>query len=247
MIELTLCVGDPLERARVRAFVDQDPAITVVSDVTSLTTAEWVAVGAIRVHLLDEQAALGLPASMREPAVPGRRSGVIVLADNGDEASVARALNAGACGFLLMKSLHPAELVAAIHVVALGHFFLCSAVVDRLVIPLMGERGHERVLQAREALTDRELEVLQMLAQGHSTDGLASVLHIEESTVRSHVMHILRKLGVRNRTQAVAFACHAGLVRPGAWLTEPVDTPPRHAAPPAFLPHTPLFQGRNLS
>jgi DNA-binding NarL/FixJ family response regulator len=125
------------------------------------------------------------------------------------------AIRAGASGFLL-KNVKPAELVDAIRLVAAGNTLLGPSVTRRLL-----ERfaQSEPKLDGRalvSALTDREREILVLIASGRSNAEIAGELFVTETTVKSHVSSILRKLGVRDRVQAVIAAYDAGLVRPGA-------------------------------
>lgn len=128
------------------------------------------------------------------------------------------AIKAGASGFLL-KDVPPDELAAAIRAVARG---------DALVEPRMTRRLLEEFTRAHTApaassapaeldqLTERELEVLASMAKGLSNAEISDALFISETTVKTHVAHILTKLGLRDRVQAVVFAYESGLVPPGA-------------------------------
>src|SRR5207244_1814047 len=125
---------------------------------------------------------------------------------------VYEAIRAGASGFLL-KDVQRVELVDAIRVVAAGNALFGPTATQRLI-----ERFGELPKQAPpslDALTDREREILRLLAGGLSNAELAERLFVSETTVKSHVSSVLRKLGVRDRVQAVIAAYDAGLVRPG--------------------------------
>ncbi len=125
------------------------------------------------------------------------------------------AIRAGASGFLL-KDVQPVQLVEAIRVVAAGDALLAPSVTRRLLerfaTTLPDRERHPPPVP--EALTERELEVLQLLASGCSNAELAERLFLSEATVKTHVSSILRKLGLRDRVQAVILAYDAGLVRP---------------------------------
>ena len=127
------------------------------------------------------------------------------------------ALRAGASGFLL-KDVRPAQLVDAIRVVARGEALLAPTVtrrlLDRFVDALPGSPETEPPELA--TLTEREREVLGLMAGGLSNAELAERLFLSETTVKTHVSSILRKLGVRDRVQAVVLAFQAGLARPGS-------------------------------
>jgi len=142
------------------------------------------------------------------------RARILVLTTFDLDEYVHAAIRAGANGFLL-KDVQPAELVAAIHVVAAGNALFAPAatqrLLDRFAIPATTP-AMERKL---EHLTEREREILRLIANGLSNAELAEQLHLSETTVKTHVSSMLRKLGVRDRVQAVIAAYDAGLVRPG--------------------------------
>jgi DNA-binding NarL/FixJ family response regulator len=126
-------------------------------------------------------------------------------------------LRAGASGFLL-KDVPPADLLAAIRTVAAGEAVLAPSTTRRLIdrfIPLLPdpERTARRD-NLLEALTDREREVFRLLARGQSNREIASALHLSESTIKIHVGHILAKLNLRDRVQAVVQAYESGLITP---------------------------------
>jgi RNA polymerase sigma factor (sigma-70 family) len=140
---------------------------------------------------------------------------VIILTTFEQDDYIFGALRAGASGFLL-KRTSPEDLIAAIHTVAAGDSLL-SPSVTRKVIDRMAEQpapdasSGERLTE----LTPREREVLELVARGLSNGEIAEAFVIEESTVKTHVKRILRKLRVRDRVQAVIFAYESGLTQPG--------------------------------
>ncbi|CAM3163144.1 response regulator transcription factor [Saccharomonospora xinjiangensis] len=139
---------------------------------------------------------------------------VLVLTTFDLDEYVFQALRAGASGFLL-KDSSAATLANAVRVVASGDAMLSPAMTKRLVAEfarLGAPRFPPRV--RLDELTDRETEVLTLLARGHSNAEVADRLVIAEQTVKTHVSRILAKLGLRDRTQAVIFAYEVGLVRP---------------------------------
>jgi DNA-binding NarL/FixJ family response regulator len=127
---------------------------------------------------------------------------------------VVEALRAGASGFLL-KDVRPEELINAIRVVARGDALLAPSVTRRLLEALGPALGPARPhVSALDALTDSELKVLTLVGKGLSNDEIAGELFVAETTVRTHLRHILDKLGLRDRIQAVVLAYDTGLVQP---------------------------------
>jgi DNA-binding NarL/FixJ family response regulator len=128
---------------------------------------------------------------------------------------VYEALRAGASGFLL-KDRPPEELVDAVRVVAAGDALLAPSVTRRL-IEEFARRPHTPIAPTSlEELTDREREVLVLMARGLSNAEIARSLFVAETTVKTHVGRVLHKMGLRDRAQAVVLAYESGLVRPGA-------------------------------
>ena len=127
---------------------------------------------------------------------------------------VVEALRAGASGFLL-KDVRPDELVQGIRIVARGDALLAPSVTRRLLEHLGPALGTLRPRAARlETLTETELKVLTLIGRGLSNEEIAAELFVAETTVRTHLRHILEKLGLKNRVQAVVLAYDTGLVQP---------------------------------
>lgn len=137
---------------------------------------------------------------------------VLVLTTFDVDEYVHGAIRAGASGFLL-KDVRPGELVDAIRVVASGNALLAPAAVARLLDRFAAEES-PRPTVAIDSLTEREVQILRLLANGLSNIEIAEKLVVGESTVKTHVSNLLRKLGVRDRVQAVIAAYDAGLVQP---------------------------------
>jgi DNA-binding NarL/FixJ family response regulator len=136
---------------------------------------------------------------------------VVILTTYELDEYVFDALAAGASGFLL-KAAPPEELIRAIQVVAAGNALLDPSVTRRL-IEEFAKRPEPAFKRPKElgTLTERELEVLKELARGLTNAEIASRLHVSETTVKTHVAHVLDKLGLRDRVQAVIVAYEAGL------------------------------------
>ncbi len=123
------------------------------------------------------------------------------------------ALRAGASGFLL-KNARPEELVQAVRTTAAGDALLAPSVTRRVIAELARRAPPAAPAPGIDELTARELEVLRLLATGMSNAELAAHLFLGEGTVKTHVSHVLAKLGLRDRVQAVVFAYEHGLVEP---------------------------------
>jgi DNA-binding NarL/FixJ family response regulator len=135
------------------------------------------------------------------------QTNVLVLTSFDDDEELFGALSAGACGYLL-KETRPDRIVRAVRAVADGQAVFDSAVADRVIAGKpKGNHGLD------DPLSDRELEVLDLMARGHSNKEIGRQLWIGETTVKTHVSHILRKLGQSDRTNAVLAAVKTGLVR----------------------------------
>jgi DNA-binding NarL/FixJ family response regulator len=130
------------------------------------------------------------------------------------DAYVYEAMKAGASGFLL-KDLRPEELAGAVRTVADGGTLLAEPVTRRMIERFVRRPQPEEQSNLDE-LTGREREVLELIARGCSNAEIGSTLFLTEATVKTHVTHVLRKLGLRDRVQAVIYAYEAGLVEPGA-------------------------------
>jgi DNA-binding NarL/FixJ family response regulator len=157
----------------------------------------------------------GVEAARRIVAA-GSQTRILILTTFDLDEYVHSALRAGASGFLL-KDVRPLQLVEAIKVVAAGDALLAPSVTRRLLDHFAGSlpTGITRAAELAE-LTDRELEVLRLLAAGLSNAELAHELVVTEATVKSHVSSLLRKLGLRDRVQAVVLAYDTGLVGPSS-------------------------------
>jgi DNA-binding NarL/FixJ family response regulator len=160
----------------------------------------------IRMPVLD-----GIEATRRIVAM-GSAARILVLTTFDLDEYVYAAIRAGASGFLL-KDVRPLDLVDAIRLVAAGNALLGPTVTQRLLEQFADSEPAPTTL---DSLTDREQEILALMARGRSNAEIASELVVSETTVKTHVSSVLRKLGVRDRVQAVIAAYDAGLVRPRA-------------------------------
>jgi DNA-binding NarL/FixJ family response regulator len=143
----------------------------------------------------------------------GSRSRVLILTTFDLDEYVYQALAAGASGFLL-KNAPPEQLIDAVRVVAAGDALLSPSITRRVIeqFTRLPPPGGTDVLAG---LTDREREVLKLVARGMSNAEIAAQLFVSDATVKSHVAHLLAKLQLRDRVQAVVLAYESGLIRPG--------------------------------
>lgn len=139
---------------------------------------------------------------------------VLILTTFDLDEYVYAAIRAGASGFLL-KDAPPDDLIHAIRVVARGEALLAPTVTRRLIEEFASRPEPDAQPGGMGELTERELEVLRSLAAGLSNAEIADVLFVSEATVKTHISHILAKLDLRDRVQAVVVAYESGLVRPG--------------------------------
>jgi DNA-binding NarL/FixJ family response regulator len=143
----------------------------------------------------------------------GARSRVVILTTFDLDEYVYQALAAGASGFLL-KNAPPEQLISAVRVVAAGDALLAPSITRR-VIEQFARLPPPGGTDALAGLTDRERQVLKLVARGLSNAEIAAQLFVSDATVKSHVAHLLAKLQLRDRVQAVVLAYESGLVRPG--------------------------------
>ena len=157
----------------------------------------------------------GLEATRRLVAGDGSACVLVLTTFDADE-YVYEAMKAGASGFLL-KDVRPEQLAEAVRVVAAGDTLVAPVITRRLIEDFVRRRppGSGPPAEVSE-LTDRELEVLKLVAQGLSNREIAGILFLSEATVKTHITHVLAKLRLRDRVQAVVLAYESGLVHPGA-------------------------------
>jgi DNA-binding NarL/FixJ family response regulator len=154
-------------------------------------------------------------AATRQIVAEGLPSRVLMLTTFDEEGIVYDAMKAGASGFLL-KTAPPAKLTDAVRTIAAGESLLAPAITRRLVEEFVRRPPPGQAEQGQFAeLTEREREVLRLIARGLSNAEIAAELVVSEATVKTHVNHVLQKLNLRDRVQAVVLAYETGLARPG--------------------------------
>jgi DNA-binding NarL/FixJ family response regulator len=219
-ISVLIADDQPLMRAALRMTLTGEPDIEVIGEaadgVEAVELAERlrpdVAVMDIRMPNLD-----GVAATRRltNPA-DGRPVKVLAITTFDLDEYVVEALRAGASGFLL-KDATPEELVHAVRVIGAGNALLAPTVTKRLLDQYARRLppATPQSVEVLDKLTNRELAVLNLLARGHSNAEVGQALHLAETTVKTHVAHLLAKLGLADRVHIVVFAYESGLVKPG--------------------------------
>ena len=214
MTDILIADDEPLIRTGLRAIIDAEPDFTVVGEAADgaevlpmvRTLRPDLVLMDVRMPAVDGiQATRTILAAMPEPP----RILVVTTFENDDY--VYEALRAGASGFLL-KRARPPEILQAIRTVALSDSLLFPAAIRGLAARHAAGRESDRVRRAR--LTEREEQVLALVARGLSNAEIAADLVVSVETVKTHVGNLLAKLGARDRTQAVIVAYESGFVRP---------------------------------
>ncbi|MCL7363927.1 MULTISPECIES: response regulator transcription factor [Streptomyces] len=218
-VRVLLVDDEPLVRAGLRAVLEAQPDIEVAGEAADGAAViplvrkvrpDVVAMD-VRMPLLDGiEATRALLRTVPEPPK------ILVVTTFENDEYVYEALRAGADGFLL-KRARPAEIVHAVRLIAEGESLLFPSSVRRLAAEY-GDGGGNRAARAvlgRARLTEREGEVLRLMARGLSNAEIAARLVVGTETVKSHVSAVLAKLGARDRTQAVITAYESGFVAPG--------------------------------
>lgn len=218
MIRVAVVDDQELVRAGFLALLDADPGLEVVGEAED---------GAAGVDLVRRHRPDVILVDIRMPGMNGIETTrlirampeppeVLILTTFDTDENAFDALEAGAAGFLV-KDTPPAQLLAAIRAAADGGAVISPVTTRRLIDSLVAAR----IVRDRPAppgfdrLTDREREVLSLIARGRSNRELSAQLFISELTAKTHVSRVLAKLGVNSRVQAAALAYESGLVRPG--------------------------------
>jgi DNA-binding NarL/FixJ family response regulator len=218
-VRIVIADDQALVRAGLRKILESEPGLEVVAEAgdgveacaAAQRTAPDVILMDIRMPRMD-----GLEATRRLARGAARPARILILTTFGHNQYVYEALRAGASGFLL-KDAPPEELIAAVGVIARGDALLAPS-ITRAVIDEFARSApaHREPPPELAELTPREREVLQLLARGRSNAEIAQALVVSGATVRTHVAHVLMKLGLRDRVQAVIYAYESGLIAAGA-------------------------------
>jgi DNA-binding NarL/FixJ family response regulator len=217
VIRVLLADDQALIRSGIRALLEAEDDIEVVGEAADGKQAVALAIAhRPDIALVDIQmpVADGIEAT-RQIVTDQRLAGVrvVILTNFGLDEYIFRALRAGASGFLL-KDTQPAELLQALRIVMGGESLLSPAVTRRLISEFVARPPDAVAAAGMEALTNREREVVAMVAHGLSNDEIAAAMVLSPTTAKTHVSRAMVKLGARDRAQLVVFAYQAGLVSP---------------------------------
>ncbi|MFF1610128.1 response regulator [Amycolatopsis sp. NPDC058278] len=219
MIRVLLVDDQRLVRAGFRSILDGEDDITVVAEAADGREALQAAhdhhpdvvLMDIRMPVLD-----GLAATRHLLEDPGVHTKVVILTTFDLDEDVYGALRAGASGFLV-KDTEPEELIHAVRVVARGDALLAPSITRRLIAEFAARGTRPAPSPALDRLTDREREVLSLVAAGLSNDEIARELTLSPATAKTHVSRIMTKTGTHDRAQLVVLAYESGAVTP-RWL-----------------------------
>jgi DNA-binding NarL/FixJ family response regulator len=217
IIRVLLADDQALIRSGIRALLDAEDDIEVVAEAADGDQAIALAVQhRPDIALVDIQMPVldGIEAT-RQIVADERLAGVrvVILTNFGLDEYIFRALRAGATGFLL-KDTQPADLLQALRVAVRGDALLSPAVTRRLISEFVARPPDVLAAAGMESLTNREREVVALVARGLNNDEIAEAVVLSPATAKTHVSRAMIKLGARNRAQLVVFAYQSGLVSP---------------------------------
>jgi NarL family two-component system response regulator LiaR len=209
LISVLIADDHPVVRQGLRTFLDTQDGLEVVGEAGDGVEAVELAQQLLPDVVLMDLVMPGLDGveATRRIRELSPSTKVIVLTSFDDDEKVFPSVKAGAAGYLL-KDVHPQELAEAVRKVYRGEALLASSVAAKLMQEVAGER------QPAAGLTERELEVLRLIARGLPNKLIAQELVVSEKTVKTHVSNILAKLHLADRTQAALYAVREGLAQP---------------------------------
>ncbi|HEY8590262.1 MAG TPA: response regulator transcription factor [Naasia sp.] len=218
MIRVLLADDQQLVRGGFRALLEAEPGIDVVGEAATGTEAVAAAIALVPdvvlmdIRMPDLDGIAATRQIVARPELSGTRI-VVVTTFELDE-YVLGAILAGASGFLV-KDAEPVDLIKAVRVAADGDALLSPGVTRRLLQHVSDGAREPRSPRALDGLTEREVDVLRLVAEGLTNEEIAARLFLSPLTAKTHVSRILGKLGARDRVQLVVLAYESGLVRPG--------------------------------
>ncbi len=216
-IKILLADDQAMVRAGLRMILEAEPDLQVIGEAEDGVRATTLARSLKPdVVLMDIQMPVmnGLEATRRIVQETEGTSRVLILTTFERDDYIFEALRSGASGFIL-KNAPPEDLVTAVRVVAEGNGLLAPSVTRRIISEFAQRPARLPAIHEVEHLTEREIEVLKLIARGKTNAEIAGELVVSEATVKTHVSNLLAKLGLRDRVQAVVYAYESGLIQPG--------------------------------
>ena len=216
-IKVLLVDDQAMVRAGIHMILEAETDIHVVGE------AEDGAKAVVSSHklkpdvvLMDIQMPLlnGLEATRQITQTPGNTCRILILTTFERDDYVFEALRAGASGFIL-KNAPPEDLIAAVRVVAEGNALLAPSVTRRIINEFAQRTPRVDLKAGLSSLTEREIEVMRLIAKGKTNAEIAADLFVGETTVKTHISNLFAKLDLRDRVQAVVYAYESGLIQPG--------------------------------
>jgi len=216
-IKVLLVDDQAMVRAGIHMILEAENDIHVVGE------AEDGAKAVVSAHklkpdvvLMDIQMPLmnGLESTRQITQTPGNTCRILILTTFERDDYIFEALRAGASGFIL-KNAPPEDLIAAVRVVAEGNALLAPSVTRRIINEFAQRTPRVDLKAGLGSLTEREIEVMRLIAKGKTNSEIAADLFVGETTVKTHISNLFAKLDLRDRVQAVVYAYESGLIQPG--------------------------------
>jgi len=216
MSEIRVLLADDhgLIRKGVRSVLAQDPAIVVIGEADdgqqAVRLAEELHPDVVLIDIAMPQLN-GIEAAS-QIARKDKRIGIVILSMYSDEEYLVRALNAGVRGYLLKDAAEP-DLIRAVRAVEQGKTFFSPAIVDMLLDDYVHRLKQQELLDSYDLLTEREKQVLQLLAEGKTNKEVAAVFNLGVSTVETHRLNLMQKLNLHNTAELVLYAVKKKILR----------------------------------
>jgi len=216
-IKILLADDQAMVRAGLRMILEAESDLQVIGEAEDGVRATTL-VHNLKpdVVLMDIQMPVmnGLEATRRIVQETEGASRVLILTTFERDDYIFEALRSGASGFIL-KNAPPEDLVTAVRVIAEGNGLLAPSITRRIISEFANRPVRPPIKNEVEHLTEREIEVLKLIAKGKTNAEIANELVVSEATVKTHVSNLLTKLGLRDRVQAVVYAYESGMIQPG--------------------------------
>jgi DNA-binding NarL/FixJ family response regulator len=216
-IKVLLVDDQAMVRAGLRMILEAENDIRVVGEAEDGAKAV-VSARKLKpdIVLMDIQMPLmnGLESTRQITQTPGNTCRILILTTFERDDYVFEALRAGASGFIL-KNAPPEDLIEAVRVVADGNALLAPSVTRRIIHEFVQRTPRNDLKNKLSSLTEREIEVMRLIAKGKNNSEIAADLFVGETTVKTHISNLFTKLDLRDRVQAVVYAYESGLIQPG--------------------------------